>query len=59
MELQNREGRNNSIKLEFEEYLRKETKTRKKTKGQPPLPLQQDASMYDAYVGIKTLCARS
>ena len=37
MEFQDREGRNDSLKLEFQEYLKTEkTKQRKKSKGQPP-----------------------
>ena len=36
MEFQDREGRNDSLKLEFENYLKRErTEKRKKTKGRP------------------------
>ena len=48
MEFQDREGRNDSLKLEFENYLKREkTKKRKKTKGQPPLVPQLDAPEAD------------
>ena len=44
MEFQDREGRNDSLKLEFENYLKREKmKKRKKTKGQPPLAPQLGA----------------
>ena len=45
MEFQDREGRNDSLKLEFEKYLKKEK--RKKTKGQRPLAPQMDAPEAD------------
>ena len=42
MELQRRECRNSSLKLDSEEYLMKEKKKkRKETTGQPPLAPQQ------------------
>ena len=47
MEFQEREGRNDSLKLGFEEYLRKEVKRRKKTKGRPPLASQECAAVAD------------
>ena len=48
MEFQDREGRNNSLKLEFEEYLKKEkAKKRKKSRGQPPLAPQLEAPEAD------------
>ena len=48
MKFQDREGRNDSLKLEFENYLKKEkTKEHKKTKGQPPLASQLDAPEAD------------
>ena len=43
MEFQDRGGRNDCLKLEFEEYLKK----RKKSKGQPPLAPQLDAPEAD------------
>ena len=44
MDFQDREGRNDSPKMGFEEHLKKgKTKKRKKPKGQPPLAPQQDA----------------
>ena len=43
-----KEGRNDSLKLEFEEYLKKEKKRKcKEIKGQPPLASQQDALEVD------------
>ena len=42
-----REGSNASLKLEFEEYLKKGEKNRKKAKGQPLLASQQDVSEAD------------
>ena len=48
MEFQDREGRNDSLKLEFENYLKREkTKKRKKTKGLPPLAPQLHAPEAD------------
>ena len=47
MEFQ-REGRNDSLKMGFEEYLKKgKTKKCNKTKGQLPLAPQQDAPKAD------------
>ena len=44
VEFQDREGRNDSLKLEFQEYLKKEkAKKRKKSRGQPPLAPRLDA----------------
>ena len=42
MDFQDREGRNESLKMGFEEYLKK-GKTKRTQKGQPPLAPQQDA----------------
>ena len=53
MEFQDREGRTDSLKLEFEEYLKKEkAKKRKKSRGQPPLAQQLDAPEADTLEGI-------
>ena len=44
MEFQDKEGRNDRLKMRFEENLKNgKTKKRKKTKGQPPLAQEQDA----------------
>ena len=48
MEFQDRESRSDSLKLEFEEYLKKEkAKKRKKSRGQPPLAPQLEAPEAD------------
>ena len=48
MEFKTREGRNDSLRLELKEYMKKEKeKKRKKTTGQPLLALRQHAPEAD------------
>ena len=51
MEFQNREGRNDSLKLEFEEYLKRRRINAKKSKGQPPLAPRLHAPEADILEG--------
>ena len=54
MEFQEREGRNDSLKLEFEEYLKKKkAKKRKNPRGQPPLAPQLHAPEADTLEDIR------
>ena len=47
MGFQDREGRNDSLKLKLEKHLKKEKKKRRKTIGQPLLAPQRDAPEAD------------